>query len=323
MANIDFTYFYKQKYSNIYEIKCLDYDILISTFNTTERVCKVFEAISANEKYLIVLPEHMNLFNSSVMPLDAQQIHLPSYSDYISLIQFLETLQLDENKKLCIDITGFIIPHILFTIKYLQKRKHIRKLELLYTEPQKYINEENTNFTDYFHNVVQIIGYGGSPNPNSENDLLIIASGYDDSRITDVADKKRRVNNKIQLFGFPSMQADMFQENILKAYKAEVSSEWYKNLDNNLFAPANDPFVAAQTIKEYIDKEKHNNKNFSNIYLAPISTKPHALGMALYYLWENSKEDQPISIIYPVCDKYFGDTTEGISKIWKYDVELP
>jgi hypothetical protein len=45
--------------------------------------------------------------------------------------------------------------------------------------------------------------------------------------------------------------------------------------------------------------------------------------MALYCLWENSNEDKPISIIYPVCDKYFGDTTEGISKIWKYDVELP
>jgi hypothetical protein len=321
MADIDFTYFYKRKYSNVDEIKYLDYDILISTFNKTERVSTVFEAVSAKEKYIIVLPEYNgDLF----IPSNVIQVPIASYTDYSQLIQFLDALQLDESKKLCIDITGFLIPHILFAIRYLQKRKHITKLELLYTEPQKYIDEENTNFTDYFHDVAQILGYGGSPNPIVENDLLIIASGYDDSRITDVAGKKKHVKNKIQLFGFPPMQADMFQENILKAYKAEssIGNEGFKNLDNNLFAPANDPFVAAQTIKNYIDKEERK-KLFSNIYLAPISTKPHALGMALYYLWENTDENKPISVIYPICDKYFGDTTEGISKIWKYDIELP
>jgi len=321
MADIDFTYFYKQKYSNVDEIRALDYDILISTYNTTERVCKVFEAINAKEKYMIILPEYKG---DMYIPSDATQVSIPSYSDYSQLIQFLDALQIDESKKLCIDITGFLIPHMLFTIRYLQKRKHIQKLQLLYTEPKKYKDEENTDFSDYFHDVTQIYGYGGSPNPIVENDLLIIASGYDDSRITDVAGKKKHVKNKIQLFGFPPMQADMFQENILKAYKAEssVGSEGFKNLDNNLFAPANDPFVAAQTIKNYINKGQRK-KTFSNIYLAPVSMKPHALGMALYYLWENTDESKPISIIYPVCDKYFGDTTEGISKIWKYDIELP
>jgi hypothetical protein len=322
MAEIDFTYFYKQKYLSVDEIGLLNYDILISTFNRTDRVRDVFEAINAKEKYIIVLPEYGGdmLFISSI-----KTTKIPiSYSDYSQLARFLETIQLNEDTKLCVDITGFIIPHMLFAIRYLQKRKNVKQIDIIYTEPQKYTNEENTYFSDFYHDVAQVFGYGGSPNPNVDNDLLIIASGYDDSRITDVASKKKHVKNKIQLFGFPPAQADMFQENMLRAYKAEsaVGNEGFKNLDLNLYAPASDPFVVAQTIKRYIDKEQRNNL-FSNIYLAPVSTKPHALGMALYCLWENSKEDKPISIIYPICDKYFGDTAIGISKIWKYRIELP
>ncbi|MDR0864910.1 MAG: hypothetical protein LBO74_08265 [Candidatus Symbiothrix sp.] len=320
MTDIDFTYFYKQKYSNVAEIEHCNYEILISTFNHTDRVCKIFEAINANEKYLIVLPEYEDdLFTHFI---NASNVNIP-YEGYIQLSEFLDTLQINENTKLCIDLTGFIIPHILFMIRYLQKKKKVNHIDIFYTEPQKYTDEENTHFSDFFHEVSLISGYAPTANPNMDNDLLIIASGYDDSRITDVASKRKNAN-KIQLFGFPPMQADMFQENMLKAYKAEgaVGGDGFKNLELNLYAPANDPFVAAQIIKKYIDREQRN-KLFSNIYLAPVSTKPHALGMALYCLWENPKEDKPISIIYPVCKRYYGDTSEGVAKIWKYSIELP
>jgi hypothetical protein len=318
---IDFTYFYKKKYTSTSAISVLDYDILISTFNRTDRVLDVFEAINAREKYIIVLPES----EGDIFIPSKGTVPVPlSYADYTRLGKFLETLRIDNNIRLCIDISGFIIPHMLYVIRYLQKRKNVKCIDIIYTEPQKYADEENTQFSDYFHDVAQVWGYGGYPSPEVDNDLLIIASGYDNSRIVDVASKKKHVRNKIQLFGFPSMQADMFQENMLRAYKAEsaVGNEGFKNLGLNLYAPANDPFVAAQIIKTYIDRESRK-KRFSNIYLAPISTKTHALGMALYHLWENKKGDKPISVIYPICDRYFGETTEGISKIWKYDIEIP
>lgn len=319
ITKVDFTYFYKQKYSNIKEIECCNYDIFISTFNQTERVTEIYKAINSEKKYWIILPDYEN----NLFVGNEAKISVP-YEGYRQLSAFIDELPVNTNTKLCIDITGFLIPHMLFTIRYLQKRKKIHNIDIIYTEPQKYIEEENTSFSDYFYDVTQVSGYGGSFNPNMDNDLLIISSGYDDSRITDVAGKKNHVTNKVQLFGFPPLQADMFQENILKAYRAEsaVGIDGFKNLDLNLYAPANDPFVAAQTIKNYIDKEQ-KHKPFTNIYLAPISTKPHALGMALYCIWENSEGNKPLSIIYPECNKYYGNTCVGISKIWKYHIELP
>ena len=136
--------------------------------------------------------------------------------------------------------------------------------------------------------------------------------------------QERKACEKIQLFGFPPLQADMFQENMLKAYRAEsaVGSDGFKNLDLNLYAPANDPFVTAQIIKKYIEREE-KTLPFTNIYLAPVSTKPHALGMALYCLWEYSEGKKSLSIVYPICNKFYGNTCIGISKIWRYQIELP
>lgn len=322
MAEINYTYFYKQKYLSVAELGDPAYDVLISTFNQTDRVCEVFEAINSSNKYWIILPEYDNDIFVDFYKGDYTKIDIP-YEGYTQLSAFIDTLQINENTKLCLDITGFLIPHMLFVIRYLQKKINIKHIDIIYTEPKKYAEEENTNFSDFFHEVSQVLGYGGTPNPNMDNDLLIISSGYDDSRITDVAGKKKHAK-KVQLFGFPPLQADMFQENMLKAYRAEsaVGIEGFKNLDLNLYAPANDPFVVAQAIKIHIDREQ-KCQPFTNIYLAPVSTKPHALGMALYCLWEYSEGDKPLSIIYPVCHKYYGNTCIGISKIWKYHIELP
>lgn len=322
MSKINFTYFYKQKYQSVEEIGMYNCDIFLSTFNQTDRVCTIFKAINSSNKYWFILPDYNNDLFIDFYNGDYEKIFI-SNDGYSQLSEFLDTLQLDHNSKLCIDITGFLIPHMLFVIRYLQRKKNIKCIDVIYTEPQKYTDEENTNFSDFFHDVSQVMGYSGTSNPQMDNDLLIISSGYDDSRITDVAGKKKHAK-KIQLFGFPPLQADMFQENMLKAYKAEssVGIDGFKNLDLNLYAPANDPFVTAEAIKNFIDKEQRHQQ-FTNIYLAPISTKPHALGMALYCLWEYSEGNKPLSIIYPVCDKYYGNTCIGISKIWKYHIELP
>jgi len=109
------------------------------------------------------------------------------------------------------------------------------------------------------------------------------------------------------------LQADMYQENVLKIYHAKESiGEIVPR-----YAPAFDPFVTAQTISEIIDE----NPDYSNIYLSPLSTKPQTLGIALYYLWNFSSK--PINIIFPYSEKYYPKTANGIKKTWKYSLELP
>ena len=90
------------------------------------------------------------------------------------------------------------------------------------------------------------------------------------------------------------------------------------NENHPLFAPANDPFVTAAVLHETVTE--HRRRGAKNIYLCPLASRPQALGFALYYLYE--ARDEPVSIIYPFATRYARETTTGISRIWKYHIEL-
>lgn len=200
----------------------------------------------------------------------------------------------------------------------------VRTFDILYTEPKQYRDQERTNFSDNFYQVKKLYGMSGVNTSEADYDLLIIAAGYDHSRIIDVAKLKKHCK-KVLLFGFPSLSPDMFQENVLRAYKAEsdLGSECFEDISSNIFAPAYDPFVTAQTIKEYIEQEQwKSGKDFTNIYFAPLSSKPHAIGMAIYFLLEKGWQKN-YSIIYPFCNTYYPDNSDGVAKIWRYTIELP
>ncbi len=56
------------------------------------------------------------------------------------------------------------------------------------------------------------------------NDMLIVGSGYEDHLIKHVAEDKAKAR-KLQLIGFPSLRADMYQENVIRVQRAEESCQ--------------------------------------------------------------------------------------------------
>ncbi|KQM79192.1 hypothetical protein ASE74_01080 [Pedobacter sp. Leaf216] len=325
---IDYSIFYKKKYSSTKELEeDKSYDLFISAYNDSLRVKEVFKKINATEKHWILFPEYG--YKASEEPKsDSASERVFNFENNLRESVLIRTyfeesaINLDTIGKICIDITGFIRPHLIFLIRYLHS-KNVGQIDFIYTDPIKYKKKENTDFSfDYTH-VRQIDGCQGVHSTNAHNDFLIIGAGYDHLRITDVS-KNKDSTRKIQLFGFPSLQPDMYQENILKAYKAAEETvskgeEVFIDDDNTIFAPANDPFVTANIISQFVRKQ--NKKDvITNLYLCPLSTKAQTLGIALYFISECL--NQPCSILFPICERYAKETTEGISKIWKYSVEF-
>lgn len=322
---MDFTYFYKQKFDSPEGLSGLGtYDVFISSFLDTERVKTPSMHVSRDKELWFVSDMDCdNLFLSG-----KNTVTLSQNNDYIRMMEAIKSLGLTD-KKICIDATGFNIQYLLFLMRTMQYLK-IKKFDVIYTEPQQYMNDEETQFTDMFSEVDQILGLGGENTSETHNDLLIIAAGYDHSRIMDVANSKKHAR-KALLFGFPSISPSMFQENILRAYRAEsaVGSDCFNDMDRNIYAPAYDPFVTAQAIHDYIEhsrkilkKEQGDDADFTNIYFAPLSTKPHALGIVLYYLWKNGWFNN-MTVLYPKCHNYISDNSKGIRRVWNYKFELP
>lgn len=304
---MDYTIFYKTSYDTG-NIDCGEgYDFFFSAYDGCERTTTIFDKMKSSQKFWIDFPHYRNGFSG------ANVYNCKSLREDECFIDLFSSIKLKEDSKICIDITGFIRPHLIFFTKYLH-RIGIKKIDFLYSEPLHYENAEDTTFSGFIDEVKVIEGCGSEMNlPNTDNDLLIIAAGYDDKLIAKVSQFKAKIKKKYYLLGFPSLQPDMYQESILKIYQAKESI----GIRTDKYAPAFDPFVTAQVINDIVEE----NSNHSNIYLSPLSTKPQTLGIAFYYLWNFDKK--PINIIFPYSNTYFPKTATGIKKTWKYTFELP
>lgn len=310
---MDYTIYYKKNYQKTSDIET-EYDLFFSGFDKCERTKLVYEEVKANEKIWLVFPHYSDISIEEYK--DLNYYFNSNFDEDLFFEGFIEKYAIDDTKKICIDITGFIRPHLVYFLKLLYIKGNIKKMDFLYSEPNQYENSENTTFTrDIVSEVADIRGCSAEfSNPNTENDILIVTSGYDDKLIQKVTQEYVKIKNKFFLIGFPSIQLDMYQESILKLEKILIENDdIFQKVE---YAPAIDPFVTAQMIQDIIEKQS----KLGNIYLCPISTKPHTLGIALYYL--TNYKDKPISIVFPYSKKYSTKTARGMKRVWKYTIEL-
>lgn len=314
----DFTIFYKDRLS-IDDISSLDnWDLMLSAYRTSERVKRVFGETPANKKIWISLPEYA--LGEEVMP--QENIFRATQDSEATLFHDLREFlgdDLSTDTRLCVDITGFVGHYVVYLLKWLQ-HLGVRKFDALYAEPATYNARADTRFSDeVVVDVRQIDGFEGVHTTSTESDLLVVGAGYDNQLIDEVASKKDCARKR-QIFGLPSVHPDMFQDNVLRSRQAGTSLGSANDPNNYHYAPASDPFVTAQVLKEIVANHRQQYKG-GNVYLSPLSTKPQALGFALYYLFE--EDGGPTSIIYPICQRYEQATAKGLSSVWKFQVELP
>jgi hypothetical protein len=293
------------------------WDIFVSAYTAAERVRTVYEKATASEKHWLVFPEYG--FSANTFPKGAFASPLRNEAEYVKA--FWEASIGDvSGRSICIDITGFIRPYLIFLLRWLAEKK-VARFDALYSEPDIYSKREQTRFSDELVvEVRQIAGFEGIHNTDTSNDYLIIGAGYDHQLIAQVAENKE-FSRKVQIFGLPSLRADMYQENVLRAYQAEEAvGRNTTDESGSFFAPANDPFVTASVLREVVGRI-NARKPITNLYLSPLATKPQVLGFAVYFLTE--QRNCPTSLIFPMCEAYNPETTTGVSRILKYTVELP
>ena len=295
-----------------------EWDVFISAYVPGERTTYVFKRAKATHKKWLIFPE----YNIKVNEYPTADVYCGAGHDEADFIgDFWNTLPTNaQDLRICIDITGFIRPYLIYLVRWLQEND-VARFDAIYSEPVQYQSQELTEFSgDEVKEVRQVSGYEGVHNTDTSNDVLIIGVGYEDNLISRVAESKAKAT-KLQLIGFPSLRADMYQQNILCVKRAEESlGGTVDDEDRTFFAPANDPFVAASKVSAIVRQWNRPNP-ITNLYLCPLSTKAHVLGFALYYLTERRKS--ATSVIFPFEERYNRNTSIGIARIWKYTVELP
>ena len=289
------------------------WDLFLSAFNSSERVSSVYRRVTAGRKDWLVFPEYE--YRKSEWP-KGRCFTQPAGNESEFIQNFFSSVPLDLGRaSICIDITGFIRPHLIFLTKFLFS-VGVKRFDVLYSEPVSYRKKELTQFScGGAGEVRQVAGYEGVHSTHTSHDLLIIGSGYDSDLIVRVANHKESAK-KIQVLGLPSLRADFYQQNELRAALAEEAvGEAPVH-----FASASDPFSTAALLREIVRVNSRQNP-ITNLYLAPLGTKVQVLGFCLFYLFE--RENTACSIIFPFAPRYDRETTVGLSRVWKYTVEAP
>lgn len=283
----------------------------ISGFNKSERVSKVFNAVQANRKDWLIFPEYG--FQPNEYPNTGNScIHGHTREDeFIS--GYFDAEPLGNDETICIDITGFMRPHLMYMMRYLYE-KRIKTFDLLYSEPLTYSQGEKTAFSDEIVTEIrQVCGFEGEHTPTVTGDFLVVGCGYDHKLVDHITNHKIKAK-KIQLFPFPALRPHMYQENRVRTQR---SAEAFGPIEGVYYASAHDPFITAEVL--HVIAEKHSAA-IKNLYLSPLATKPQVVGFALFYLLECLRK--PVSIIFPFSNGYSQRTSEGVSSIWRYKIDF-
>lgn len=292
------------------------WDLFISGYNDTERVQAIFESVPARRRSWWVIPEYGYTKQEVEHLADAALLARGTEAQIVRAGLNASGFDPAVDRKLCVDITGLMRPHILYLMAYL-KAIDVREFDLLYTEPEQYSRREETRFAiGEDVDVRSVAGCIGAHENDTSGDVLVLGVGYDHHLISHVLQAKESARI-VQLHSFPSLSADMYHESILRLDR--VRSERPRIGDEVYYSSANDPFVVASSLKSALTSV-HAHKPITNVYLSPLATKAQAVGFGLFYL--RHLVGSAASIIYPNSTNYDRETSTGVGRSWIYPIVL-
>ena len=292
------------------------WDLFVSAYNNSERVRTVFASVPARRRSWWIIPEYGYAKREIEHLADATLLARGTEAEVVKAGLKASGFDPAADRRLCIDITGLMRPHILYVMAYLREIG-LREFDLLYTEPEKYSRRAETRFSiGEDVDVRSVAGYIGAHENDTSGDVLVLGVGYDHYLVSHALQAKESARI-VQLQSFPSLSADMYHESVLRLDR--VRSERPRIGDEVYYSSANDPFVVASSLKSALTSV-NAHRPITNVYLSPLATKAQAVGFGLYYL--RYLVGSAASIIYPNSASYNRETSTGVGRSWIYPIVL-
>lgn len=229
-------------------------------------------------------------------------------NDITSLYGELDSDSLN-GKNILIDITGMDQPAMFFLLKCLREQKRAKRVFGVYTEPLKYKTNPSQTSGDEFDLTEEFVAFRSLPGflpayDRRKGKQLLVFMGFEGRRFTKVFEEVNPEPNCTHaVFGIPAFQPG-WQYLTLGSNQAACELS-HTHLHR---AEANNPFDAFDVATEISESYPH-----LQLVLAPIGTKPHALGAALYAARHN---DAVLIYDFPIKQKLLRTLGVGKSSVY-------
>lgn len=253
----------------------------------------IFEEISINDNDQMVLSS-----NNSIVPLSSTE----AICRFFSLFTF---------QVLYIEVTGMCCRLVAPLIKYaIQKGIETR---IVYSEPKVYLLTEfqkegfNRDLSESVDGVSPLPGFIRLV-PFKEEPIFVTLLGFEGGRFSYLLTNKQPSNDKIlPVVGVPGYRMHYPFETFWGNRNALKTTKAYERV---VYAEANSIVDSYLTLKKI-----SYDKRAPNMIVAPIGTKPHAIGAILYAL----KNPNKVELLYDNPKRSL-HRTEGVGRILVCDV---
>ena len=220
---------------------------------------------------------------------------------------------------LLVDITGISQPAIFFLLKVLREDVRPARLFFAYTEPYRYKAKDWPTSEDVFELTERFIGLKALPGfikkPVRDRRLIVVLFiGFEGKRAKYVCDTMEVSSDDIRVvFGLPGFRPGW-------QYLAYGSNQsMFEHFQAYRFlwrAAANNPFEAYNAVDEIRVNLIQSGLSDFEIAVAPIGTKPHAVGAAIFAL------HNPLvaRLVYDFPVKARRYRSEGYGATWIYNL---
>lgn len=212
--------------------------------------------------------------------------------------------------EVALDVSCFTKPYSFCILKYFKEQAKINHITALYTEPMSYVFAKGL-FHSYHStsgplSIMEMPGFPGN-DIRTTRKILVVLLGFDGELSSFITDEVAP-DDTIVINGFPAY-APKFKDISLINNEKLLSSIPRESV---LHSRANNPFETFNLLEHIFQRD---SSAFINV--APIGTKPMALGACLFALVHPS-----VRIVYPLPTEYANITTQECWSSWSYEIPL-
>ncbi len=210
-------------------------------------------------------------------------------------------------KDILIDISCIRIPEMFTFFKLLKMQNKVKQLKVAYSIPYDYVFKEEpfTSYRSYFGDLkmFELLGFSGPGGATRFHDLYMFL-GFEGALGLKVFENCQH-SNLMLVNNLPSFFPKYKDISVINNYQLMQNKHKY------LYTPADNPFEAYNLLYSMIGDCK------DAVCVAPLSTKPVALGICLFAL-----NHEFVRVVYPVSNKYRTTNTLNTYKTNIYNIEL-
>lgn len=231
-----------------------------------------------------------------------------SIRDPSACIKSLKGISILNSDRIAVDISCFTKPYFYSLLKYLKDQGKAHSVTVLYTEPTSYVFRRGS-YKEYRSSigplsVIEVPGFPGL-DTGTNTKLLVVLLGFDGD-LSIVISEEVAPDEMLFVNGFPGY-APKFKDISLMNNEKILGNH---SLDSIRYARANNPFETFDLLQEI---GRQNGSAF--ISVAPLGTKPMALGACLYAML-----NKRVRVVYPLPDEYTNVTTYECWRSWQYTI---